>query len=259
MFGFVGGEPPSSESIGVTVALVILLFAFGSILGAFLPIVSAALSVALTTTFALPIVARFLDVATFAPILASMIGLGVGIDYSLFVINRYREAMIHGRAPRDAALESVRTSGRAVQFAAATVIIALLGLFVMRITFFNGIAVAAAVTVFMVMVGALLLLPAVLSLLGTWAFVGRMAWVTDAEAIPQRRLTGVRHAVGRFLRYLGWVVWLPGHPGRAGLALDRAPRQGAGPAPPQRLRALRQLAAEAAVADRRRSRWWSCS
>ncbi len=187
VFVFVGGEPPSSEGIGVTVALVILLFAFGSIVGALLPITSAALSVALATTFALPLVARFFDVATFAPILASMIGLGVGIDYSLMVINRYREAIIHGRSPREAALESVRTSGRAVQFAAATVIIALLGLFVMRITFFNGIAVAAAVTVFMVMVGALLLLPAVLSLLGSWAFVGRMAWITDQEAIPRRR------------------------------------------------------------------------
>src|SRR3954447_6242314 len=209
VFAFVGGEPPSSESIGVTVALVILLFAFGSILGAFLPIVSAVLSVSLTTTFALPLVARFFDVATFAPILASMIGLGVGIDYSLFVINRYREAIIHGQSPRDAALESVRTSGRAVQFAAATVIIALLGLFVMRISFFNGIAVAAAVTVFMVMVGALLLLPAVLSLLGTWAFIGRMAWVSDQEAIPQQRLTGARHSLGRFFRYLGWVLYFP--------------------------------------------------
>ena len=209
VFANVGGEPPSSESIGVAVALVILLFAFGSILGAFLPIVSAVLSVALTTTFALPLVARYFDVATFAPILASMIGLGVGIDYSLFVINRYREAVIHGRSPREAALESVRTSGRAVQFAAATVIIALLGLFVMGITFFNGIAVAAAVTVFMVMVGALLLLPAVLSLLGTWAFVGRMAWISDQEAIPQRRLSGLWHTVGRLLRYLGWVLYLP--------------------------------------------------
>jgi putative drug exporter of the RND superfamily len=209
VFAFVGGEPPSAESIGVTVALVILLFAFGSVLGAFLPIVSAALSVALTTTFVLPLVARFFDVATFAPILASMIGLGVGIDYSLFVINRYREAIVHGRSPRDAALESVRTSGRAVQFAAATVIIALLGLFVMRISFFNGIAVAAAVTVFMVMVGALLLLPAVLSLLGTWAFVGRMAWVTDEEAIPKQRLTGARRSIGRLLRYLGWILCLP--------------------------------------------------
>jgi RND superfamily putative drug exporter len=209
VFVFVGGEPPSSEGIGVTVALVILLFAFGSILGAFLPITSAAISVALATTFALPLVARYFDVATFAPILASMIGLGVGIDYSLMVINRYREAIIHGRSPRDAALESVRTSGRAVQFAAATVIIALLGLFVMRITFFNGIAVAAAVTVFMVMVGALLLLPAVLSLLGTWAFVGRMAWITDPEAIPKQRATGVMHTVGVVLRYLGWILLLP--------------------------------------------------
>jgi RND superfamily putative drug exporter len=138
-----------------------------------------------------------------------MIGLGVGIDYSLFVINRHREAMRHGRDPQSAALESVRTSGRAVQFAAATVIIALLGLFVMRIQFFNGIAVSAAITVFMVMIGALLLLPAVLSLLGTWAFVGRMAWVTDGEAIPRQRATGILHGVGRFFRYVGWVVYLP--------------------------------------------------
>lgn len=209
IFSNVQGEPPSSESIGVGVALVILLFAFGSLLGAFLPIVSAAVSVSLSTGLVLPIVAHFFSVATFAPFLASMIGLGVGIDYSLFVINRYREALRHGRDPRSAALESVRTSGRAVQFAALTVIIALLGLFVMRISFFNGIAVAAAITVFMVMIGALLLLPSVLSLLGSWAFVGRMAWVTDEEAIPQQRLHGPLHGVGRVLRWAGWVLTLP--------------------------------------------------
>ncbi len=209
IFSNVQGEPPSSESVGVGVALVILLFAFGSLLGAFLPIVSAAVSVSISTGLVLPIVANFFSVATFAPFLASMIGLGVGIDYSLFVINRYREAMRHGRDPRSAALESVRTSGRAVQFAALTVIIALLGLFVMRIEFFNGIAVASAVTVFMVMIGALLLLPSVLSLLGSWAFVGRMAWITDEEAIPKQRLTGIVHAVGRFLRWVGWIITLP--------------------------------------------------
>lgn len=208
VFAFVSGEEPSSESIGIAVALVILLFAFGALAGALLPIVSAAVSVALSTGFVLPLVAANLDVALFAPILASMIGLGVGIDYSLFVINRYREAIIHGREPRAAALESVRTSGRAVQFAAATVIIALMGLFVMGINFFNGIAVASAATVFMVMVGALLLLPAVLSLLGTWAFSGRMAWVTDSEAVARERLSGVPHVIGRVFRYLGWVlVW----------------------------------------------------
>jgi RND superfamily putative drug exporter len=208
LFSFVGGEAPSSESIGVMVALIILLFAFASLLGAFLPIVSAIVSVSLTTGFLLPLVARWFDVATFAPILASMIGLGVGIDYSLFVINRYRDALIHGREPKDAALESVRTSGRAVQFAAATVIIALLGLFIIRMSFFYGIAVASAVTVFMVMIGALLLLPAVLSLLGTWAFAGRMAWVRDAEAVPRQRTTGALHVVARVFRVIGWIlVW----------------------------------------------------
>ena len=88
--------------------------------------------------------ANFLDVATFAPTLAAMIGLGVGIDYSLFVINRYRQALDAGREPREAALESVRTAGRAVVFAAATVIIALFGLFVLGIEFFNGLAVASS-------------------------------------------------------------------------------------------------------------------
>jgi RND superfamily putative drug exporter len=209
VFAFVSGEEPSSESIGVAVALVILLFAFGALAGALLPIVSAALSVAISTAAVLPLVAANLDVALFAPILASMIGLGVGIDYSLFVINRYREAITHGREPRAAALESVRTSGRAVQFAAATVIIALLGLFVMGINFFNGIAVASALTVFMVMVGALLLLPAVLSILGTWAFVGRMAWVTDGEAVARQRLSGTPHIIGLVFRYVGWVLVLP--------------------------------------------------
>ena len=209
VFGFVQGDPPSSESIGVGVALFILLFAFGSILGAFLPIISAALSVSISTALVLPVVANYFSVATFAPFLASMIGLGVGIDYSLFVINRYREAIRHGKEPREAALESVRTSGRAVQFAALTVIIALLGLFVMRIEFFNGIAVSSAITVFMVMLGALLLLPSVLSLLGTWAFVGRMAWISDAEAIPRPRATGILRILGRVLRYVGWVLFLP--------------------------------------------------
>lgn len=172
---FAGQEPPSSEGIGITVALVILLFTFGSLVGAFLPVLSAILSLAVGQALVL-ITARFLDVATFAPTLAAMIGLGVGIDYSLFVINRYKQALDAGRDPRDAAMESVRTSGRAVVFAAATVVIALLGLFVLRIDFFNGLAIAASATVVMMMVGATLLLPAVLSLLGRRAFALKMPW-----------------------------------------------------------------------------------
>ncbi|MDP3972987.1 MAG: MMPL family transporter [Candidatus Nanopelagicales bacterium] len=173
-------EPPSSEGIGVTVALIILLFTFGSLVGAFLPVISAVLSLAAGQGLVL-ITARFLDVATFAPTLAAMIGLGVGIDYSLFVINRYKQALDVGREPRAAALESVRTAGRAVVFAAITVIIALLGLFVLRIDFFQGLAVAAAATVIMMMIGATLLLPAVLSLLGRRAFAIRMPWARKSR------------------------------------------------------------------------------
>ncbi len=172
---FAGQEPPSSEAIGLLVAIIILLVAFGSIVAAGMPIVVALVGLTMGQMSVL-LVANFLDVATFAPTLAAMIGLGVGIDYALFVMNRYRQAVLHGRAPKDAAMESVRTAGRAVLFAGSTVIIALLGLFVLGINFFNGLAVAAAVTVLMVMLSALWMLPALLSLLGAKALAWRLPW-----------------------------------------------------------------------------------
>jgi putative drug exporter of the RND superfamily len=159
------GEPPSSEAIGIAVAIVVLLLAFGSVVAAGLPIITALIALGgglgLVT-----IAANFLDVATFAPTLGAMIGLGVGIDYALFVLNRYRQAINAGHEPKAAVLEAVNTAGRSVLFAGVTVIIAVSGLYVMGINFFNGLAVAATVTVLMVMLSALWLLPAVLSLLG---------------------------------------------------------------------------------------------
>ncbi|MDO9486680.1 MAG: MMPL family transporter, partial [Actinomycetota bacterium] len=77
------------------------------------------------------------------------------------------------------------------------------------ISFFNGVALAAAGTVVMVAIGALLLLPSLLALLGTWAFVGRMAWVTNAEAIPRQKAPGFLHAIALVLRWIGWIVVLP--------------------------------------------------
>jgi RND superfamily putative drug exporter len=136
-------------------------------------------------------------VATFAPTLAAMIGLGVGIDYSLFVINRYKQALEAGREPRPAALESVRTAGRAVLFAAVTVIIALSGLFVIGFEFFNGLAVASIATVVMMMIGATFLLPAVLSLLGRRAFAVKMPWARKPK---------VHNPAGSgFARYGRWL------------------------------------------------------
>ena len=172
---FAGQEPPSSEGIGILVAIIILLIAFGSIVAAGMPIVVAIVGLA-TGQMAVLLVANFLDVATFAPTLAAMIGLGVGIDYALFVMNRFRQAVLAGHEPKAAAMESVTTAGRAVLFAGGTVIIALLGLFILRINFFNGLAVGAAVTVLAVMLSALWMLPALLSLLGNRGLSLRLPW-----------------------------------------------------------------------------------
>ena len=177
IFEFAGQEPPSSELFGILVAIVILLIAFGSIIAAGMPIVIAVIGLAAGQMLVL-VVALFLDVATFAPTLAAMIGLGVGIDYALFVLNRYRQAVLIGHEPKRAALEAVNTAGRAVLFAGATVIFALCGLFILGIGFFNGLALASIVTVFMVMMSALWLLPATLSLLGTKALGLRLPWGT---------------------------------------------------------------------------------
>ncbi len=175
ILAFAGQEPPSGELIGILVAIIILLIAFGSVIAAGLPIVTAVFGLAAGLSL-VTFTANFFNVATFAPTLAAMIGLGVGIDYALFILNRFRQAVMAGHDPKDAVLESVNTAGRAVQFAGTTVIIALLGLFVLGIGFFNGLAVAASLTVAMVMLSAVWLLPALLSLLGHKALGLRMPW-----------------------------------------------------------------------------------
>ena len=101
-----------------------------------------------------------IGIATFAPILGSLIGLGVGVDYALFIVSRYRREIARGVEPEEAAVTAVNTSGRAVTFAGATVCIALLGLFVLRLSFLNGVAIAASLTVLVTMVASLTLLPA---------------------------------------------------------------------------------------------------
>ena len=201
---FAGQEPPSSEAIGLLVAIIILLIAFGSIVAAGLPIITAIIGLAgglLFVTF----VANFLDVATFAPTLAAMIGLGVGIDYALFVINRYRQALLVGHEPKKAAMEAVETAARAVVFAGSAVIIGLLGLLVLGINFFTGLSIGAAMTVVMVMLSAVWFLPALLSLLGTKALALRLPW---------GKKPGTGHAEGRAWAHYGRGLqkypWLTG-------------------------------------------------
>ena len=202
---FAGQEPPSSELFGILVAIVILLIAFGSIIAAGMPIVVAVIGLAAGQMLVL-MVALFMDVATFAPTLAAMIGLGVGIDYALFVLNRYRQAVLIGHDPKQAALESVNTAGRAVLFAGTTVIVALLGLFILRIGFFDGLALAASVTVLMVMLSALWLLPATLSLLGSRALGLRLPWGTKPG---EGKAEGLRWAkYGHSIQRRPWIFAL---------------------------------------------------
>jgi putative drug exporter of the RND superfamily len=158
-----GGGP--SEFIGFVAAAIVLAIAFGSLWATLLPLISAVL--ALGTGLSLTgLLAHAIDIATFAPTLATLIGLGVGIDYSLFVVTRHRNAIKAGRDPEAACIRALNTSGRAVLFAGATVIVALLGLFVLGISFLNGVAVASAIVVLVTMTAAVTLIPALLGFIG---------------------------------------------------------------------------------------------
>jgi putative drug exporter of the RND superfamily len=158
-----GGGP--SEFIGFIAAAIVLAIAFGSLWATILPLLSAVLALG-TGISLIGLLAHAIDIATFAPTLATLIGLGVGIDYSLFVVTRHRNAIKAGRDPEAACVRALNTSGRAVLFAGATVIVALLGLFVLGISFLNGVAVASAIVVLVTMTAAVTLIPALLGFFG---------------------------------------------------------------------------------------------
>ncbi|GAA5146883.1 MMPL family transporter [Nocardioides marinquilinus] len=167
--------PPggTSELIGIGIALLVLILTFGSLVAAGLPIVSAIWGVALGLT-GVTAMSAFLDVGSSAPILATMIGLAVGIDYSLFILARYRNELEHTDDREEAVGVAVGTSGSAVVFAGLTVLIALAALAVVRIPFLTVMGLAAAATVFLAVLVALTLLPAVLGMLKSKAFGGRV-------------------------------------------------------------------------------------
>ncbi|WNO74047.1 MMPL family transporter [Streptomyces sp. AM8-1-1] len=155
----------TSELIGFGVAIVVLLIGFGSVLAAVLPLVTALVSVIFGLA-GLGLLAAAFTFATVSPTLATMIGIGVGIDYALFLITRHRQNLMDGADPVDSAGRAVATSGRAVLVSGCTVIIALTGLSVSGISFIALLGVAAAVTVVSAVLGALTLVPALLGLIG---------------------------------------------------------------------------------------------
>jgi RND superfamily putative drug exporter len=155
----------TSFLIGLLAAIVVLLLTFGSAVAMGLPILTALFALGVGISL-VTLGTHVFDTANFAPQLAAMIGLGVGIDYALFLLTRFRNGLDEGREPREAAIHAVDTAGRAVLFAGITVIISLMGMLLLGINFLYGVAMAAALAVLFTMIAALTLLPALLTIVG---------------------------------------------------------------------------------------------
>jgi RND superfamily putative drug exporter len=165
-------QSSNSTALGVILALIVLGLAFGALFAAIIPIVTAL--VAIGIGYALTgLLSHVLTIVSFAPILGVLIGLGVGIDYALFIVTRHRSGVRAGKSIEDAAVHAVNTAGRAVFFAGLTVVIALLGQFLLGVSFLDGAAVAATVTVALTMLASLTLLPALLGFIGPRVLSGR--------------------------------------------------------------------------------------
>ena len=156
----------SSDAIGIAAAAIVLLIAFGSFLAMGLPVLTAVFGIGSGLSL-IALLGHVFPAPSFAPIIASMIGLGVGVDYALFIVTRFREYLRGGFAPEEATVRVMRTSGRSVLTAGTTVVIGMMGLFVLRQPLMNGVAIAAAATVAMTVLAALTLLPALLGFTGT--------------------------------------------------------------------------------------------
>ncbi|MDT0481332.1 MMPL family transporter [Streptomyces doebereineriae] len=187
-----------AEIVGVLVAAVVLFLAFGSLAASLLPIATALVGVG-TAYAGIGLLGHAMTVADFAPMLGMLIGLGVGIDYALFIVTRHRRGLKRGLSVADSVENAVSTTGRAVVFAGATVCIALLGMLILRLGFLNGVAIAASLTVVLTVAASVTLLPALLSLIGMRA-LSRRERRRLAEHGPEPELpTGFAHRWSAFV------------------------------------------------------------
>src|SRR4029079_9818424 len=187
-----------AEVVGVVVAAVVLFLAFGSLAASLLPIATQLVVVA--TAFAgIVLLGHVMTVADFARMLGMLIGLGVGIDYALFIVTRHRTGLRRGLPVAEAAQNAVATTGRAVVFAGATVCIALLGMLILRLSFLNGVAIAASLTVVLTVAASVTLLPALLTFIGPRALSRRERRHLEEHG-PQPELpTGFAHRWSAFV------------------------------------------------------------
>jgi len=197
-----GPEMGPAELIGVGFAALVLLLAFGSPVAAALPIVSAAAALGVATGV-VRLASNVTTVSDVAPILGVLLGLGVGIDYALFIVNRHRGNLRAGMPVSHSIVAALDTSGRAVVFAGITVVIALLGLFLTGIEFLYGLAIGASVSVVFTVLSATTLVPALLGALGL-----RVLGRRDRRALEAGTFVS-EHSGGGFRR---WARLVQGHP-----------------------------------------------
>ncbi|MFE7492217.1 MMPL family transporter [Kitasatospora sp. NPDC057541] len=200
----------SSEAIGFAVAIVVLLVGFGSLLAAGLPLLTA-LFAAVVGLGVLGLIAALSTFATVAPTLATMIGIGVGIDYALFLLTRHRQNLMDGVDPVASAGQAVATSGRAVLVSGCTVIIALSGLSVSGISFIAKLGAAAGVTVVTAVLGALTLLPALMGFIGRHMDrVSMRRPVAESGGARGEEATGAWHRYARRVEAHPWRYLVAG-------------------------------------------------
>ncbi|MET9904619.1 MMPL family transporter [Streptomyces sp. NPDC006446] len=208
-YAFSDPDGGTSELIGLLAAATILFLAFGSLVAAALPIGMAVfgLTVGVAT---MTVLAGVTDVPTFAPVLGSMVGLGVGIDYALFVLARHREYLACGLDPQDAAGRAVATAGRPVVFAGGTVVVSILGLAVANVPFMTVGGVAVSIVVLTMVLASVTLLPAFLGAAGPRLAragrIGRALQTRKPGRLARRRdpAAGAAHAAG-WRRWIGHV------------------------------------------------------
>ncbi len=191
---------PASEIIGVAGAAIILLIAFGSVLAMGLPVVTALFGIGCGVAL-VGLASRLLDMPQFTGQTTAMLGIGVGIDYALFIVTRYREGLRDSLSPEGAVARAVDTSGRAVLFAGTTVVISLFGIFAMNLAPMRSLAIGASLGVLMTMLAAVSLLPAVLG------FVGHNI---DRFGLPHRAHTSTTN--GRQSLWHRWSRVVQRHP-----------------------------------------------
>jgi uncharacterized membrane protein YdfJ with MMPL/SSD domain len=200
----------SSEVVGLLAAMLILALTFGSLVAMGMPIITAVLGLA-TALGLIGLLGHLFDIPTVGPTLATMIGLGVGIDYALFLVTKHRDQLARGIERHESIARAVATSGSAIVFAGGTVIIALLSLWVAGIPLVASLGYASAVAVFTAVLAAITLLPAILSLAGRHLFGAKLPAFLRPRARP-----GAATLWGR------WAATVTAHPlacGLVGLAL----------------------------------------